>query len=434
MAETQRIQFYAPNEVSENQLATPEGFLLCIGVPIARTGMQLYGENEVPVESDGGGLVRIDRDADEVFRSETIASFEGKPVTNDHPSDGVTPHNWKQLAVGVTQNVRRGLGIFDDFLFADLLITDIEAIEAVRDGKREVSCGYDADYEQLEPGRGRQLNIVGNHVALVDKGRCGSRCAIGDNDNRSLFMAKKKTVVDKILAAFRTRDAKALDEALKGFTNDEEGGEGESHIHLHMGGEGAGKDEAPSMEERMGNLEKVVKDWMEKSSAKDSEEEEEEERKKKAAEDAAESEEEEEEEEANEKKTSDSLKEIAHRAEILMPGFSMPTVDCKCKDKKKVRDNLTSVKRKALDLAYRTDDGQKAIEPFLDGKSADFAKLPAATIDAAFIGASELMRLKNNGAGMRTQVSAKDFGKAAKNPADLNKAAADFWSGRGKSN
>ncbi len=81
--------------------------------------------------------------------------------------------------------------IEDDILLADLLITDKAAIESVRAGLREVSCGYDADYEQIEPGRGRQRNIIGNHVALVEKGRCGSRCAIGDKDMPT--QAKKKT-------------------------------------------------------------------------------------------------------------------------------------------------------------------------------------------------------------------------------------------------
>jgi len=39
-----------------------------------------------------------------------------------------------------------------------LLITNKEGIEAVQGGKREISLGYDADYEQLEPGKeGNQI-------------------------------------------------------------------------------------------------------------------------------------------------------------------------------------------------------------------------------------------------------------------------------------
>jgi hypothetical protein len=62
-----------------------------------------------------------------------------------------------------------------------LLITTEKGIELVKAGLREVSCGYDAQYEQIEKGKGRQRDIIGNHVALVTKGRAGSRCTIQDN-------------------------------------------------------------------------------------------------------------------------------------------------------------------------------------------------------------------------------------------------------------
>jgi hypothetical protein len=62
----------------------------------------------------------------------------------------------------------------------DLLITTEKGIELVKSGLREVSCGYDAQYEQIEKGKGKQREIIGNHVALVTKGRAGGRCAIQD--------------------------------------------------------------------------------------------------------------------------------------------------------------------------------------------------------------------------------------------------------------
>ncbi|MFU1949286.1 DUF2213 domain-containing protein, partial [Bordetella avium] len=173
------MPFYTVQKLGEKQELTNEGFLLCRDVPIARIGELLYADGEVPVEATPDGLIKINRSPEEVFRPETIASFEGKPVTLDHPDDFVTPETWRQLAVGTVQNVRQGQGIENDYLFADLLITDAQAIEDIRSGLREVSCGYEADYEQVEPGRGEQRNIIGNHVALVERGRCGPRCAIG---------------------------------------------------------------------------------------------------------------------------------------------------------------------------------------------------------------------------------------------------------------
>ena len=80
------------------------------------------------------------------------------------------------------------------------------------DGKRELSAGYDAEYETISPGVGRQHQIVGNHVALVDRGRCGVRCAIGDSamSRRRVSDAVLAASVDRIRRAFTARDESTL--------------------------------------------------------------------------------------------------------------------------------------------------------------------------------------------------------------------------------
>jgi hypothetical protein len=180
------MQFYTVEDIGNTRGLTPEGFLLCRDVPIARVGTQLYGPGETPLEPGPDGVVYIDREPEEVFRPETIGSFAGKAVVNEHPMDeygvrcDVTPANWRELVVGVLLNPRQGIGLDEDVLLADLLITDPLAMDLIGAGKVQVSCGYSADYEELGPGRGRQVGIIGNHIALVDQGRCGPRCAIGD--------------------------------------------------------------------------------------------------------------------------------------------------------------------------------------------------------------------------------------------------------------
>src|SRR5271166_3724303 len=105
------MKFYVKEKLGAVQSVTPEGFLLCEEVPIARTGTMIYGPDETPISVGPDGIVRIDRDAEEVFRPETIASANGKPVVDEHPEDGeVRPDNWRELAVGVTLNPRRGAG------------------------------------------------------------------------------------------------------------------------------------------------------------------------------------------------------------------------------------------------------------------------------------------------------------------------------------
>ena len=176
-------RFYVSERLSEHIGETPEGFLICKDVPLTRIGEFDYTAAEVPVEGGLDGVVKIQRDEDEVFSERAIASFEGKPLVINHPDGIVTPENWKKLSHGYVQNVHRGDGEMEDMLLGDILVTTKEAIDLVKSGLREVSLGYDAEYEQIERGRGRQSNIVGNHVALVTKGRAGSRCAIQDEDS-----------------------------------------------------------------------------------------------------------------------------------------------------------------------------------------------------------------------------------------------------------
>lgn len=178
-------RFLVSAHLTDRMAETREGFLLCRDVPIARTGSLDYLADETPVApADGSDTVTVYRFAEDLFDPAAMASFEGKPLVAGHPATDVDPANWRRLARGHLQNVRRGSGADSDLLLADILVTDAEAIAAIlQGGVREVSCGYDADYRQIAPGVGRQIAIRGNHVALVDEGRCGPRCAIKDEDS-----------------------------------------------------------------------------------------------------------------------------------------------------------------------------------------------------------------------------------------------------------
>ncbi len=192
---------YYGTRLSENiSRREPEGYLLCLNVPVARTGSQEYLPEELGMGS-GPGLVEVQRPESEVFSPETIASFEGMPVTNDHPPDGVDIGNIRALQKGHAHNVRRGAGEESDLLLADLIITDPVLIDLILDGKREISCGY--TYELCEEnGAYIQRKIRGNHVAVVDAGRAGPRVCIKDQKpkepERSTRIMKKS--LSKILA------------------------------------------------------------------------------------------------------------------------------------------------------------------------------------------------------------------------------------------
>ena len=246
-----RGTFYTVEKIGPNRAKTPEGFLLCRDVPVARTGMMLYGPDETPVPAGPDGIVKIFRDAEQVFRAETIASANGKAVVNDHPESDVLPENWKALSIGTMINVHRGEGVDDDLLLADLLIMDADGIALVESGKAEVSLGYDADYVIVEPGIGRQEDLYINHVAIVDEGRCGPRCAIRDCKPKDLEMTTtaktvktndKKAAVTDSLKRWFTQAFKAKDSAeVEKLVNDaaaemeEQGATGDTHVHVHTG-------------------------------------------------------------------------------------------------------------------------------------------------------------------------------------------------------
>ena len=257
------MRFFIAEKLSAHKALTPEGFLVIEAVPICRVGPLLYGPGETPVSDGPDGMVKIEREPEEVFRPETIASFAGKAVTIEHPDEDVTPANWSQLAVGTIMSPRRGEGVLDDCVLADLVITHERGLRFLEENPNcQVSCGYDAEYDEMAPGHGRQRDIIGNHLALLmEQGRCGPRCAIKDHDtirptvmspsvhttttHAGAALMAKKTWLDKVRDAFKARDEGMLNEALSegegtmtplNKTEGEDHGAGGYHIHLSVPG------------------------------------------------------------------------------------------------------------------------------------------------------------------------------------------------------
>lgn len=166
-----------PIRYDEGDLASPQelpnGFLKCDG-RITRTGVFTYVD-------DQGRERRELRLADEVFRPDALDSFGLAPLTNEHPSEMLTASNTRKFQVGTVGNVRKD----ENFVRADILITDVDAIAAAQAGKRELSCGYICEVEEkagiTEDGQrfdAIQRNIRGNHVAIVARGRAGNGAAL----------------------------------------------------------------------------------------------------------------------------------------------------------------------------------------------------------------------------------------------------------------
>ena len=98
--------FLAPEKIGPKRYMTPEGFMLCLDVPIARVGWMMYMHGETPISVGRDGYAMVNRTAETLFSPDTIRSFEGKPVTEDHPPDGVDSKNHRRYSVGEAHNVR----------------------------------------------------------------------------------------------------------------------------------------------------------------------------------------------------------------------------------------------------------------------------------------------------------------------------------------
>ena len=165
---------YYGSTISKHMTQTPEGFLICRDVPIARIGTQDYLARELGLDGEPDRPVTVERRPEDVFDPAAIASFEGKDVTYTHPPEMLAPENQSSYSKGHAENVRRE----GDFLVADLHLKDPTLISEVRNGiLREVSCGYLCDYTPSGAGY-RQTNIRGNHIAIVPRGRAGHDVAI----------------------------------------------------------------------------------------------------------------------------------------------------------------------------------------------------------------------------------------------------------------
>lgn len=162
---------------------TDEGFLRVPG-RVARIGIQDYLASELGIKDRAPtDIVRIFRPETEVFNDESLKSYIGADVTDDHPPTMVDSQSYKQFTVGAAISaVRDG-----DFVCAELIVKDSDAIRNIETGKVQLSAGYTAEYD-MTPGTfdgqsydGVQRSIRINHVAIVTRARAGDMARLFDH-------------------------------------------------------------------------------------------------------------------------------------------------------------------------------------------------------------------------------------------------------------
>lgn len=399
------MQMAGSTRLGPKRELTREGYLICRDVPMGRTGEMIYAKGSIrddkgneAIEADERGLIVVNRSADVLFHPDTLASAFGKPATIIHPAGNlVLPENYATVAKGVISNPRRGTGSQDDMLLGDITFYDRNAIDAIQRGdfgsNPEVSLGADSGFIQVRPGYAEAAWIRINHVAVVPKGRCGPRCAIGDGEDPMTI----KELLARARAAFtagNTADGEAAlaeAETLSAATADADDPNAAlltrlDAIEARLPAEGATTDAAAieaavsaavtPLVERLTAIETAAKTADEAEKARIA-----------AAATADEA--------MVAIYPAARIPDVTASAEILAPGFKPAkplvagtTADC--------AHAMCGCQRGALAASYATADGKAAIDKVLAGRSADFAAMDAITVDTIFNAAAAIRAAENN--------------------------------------
>lgn len=172
---------------------TDEGFIRDTPI-VGRTGILVYRNAD-------GTERREYRPPEEAFKTDSLESLQGKPITIGHKAM-VTAGNASGVApIGSVLSAGKQDG---ENIRADIVIYNLDT------NARELSCGYRLDLD-MTPGvtsEGErydaiQRNIVYNHVALVPKGRAGNARLNMDGDQiledeETVERKDEKTMADKM--------------------------------------------------------------------------------------------------------------------------------------------------------------------------------------------------------------------------------------------
>ncbi|WP_239256678.1 DUF2213 domain-containing protein [Listeria ilorinensis] len=181
-----KVQRFDKSLINDSNIQeTQEGYLT-VKAPVTRPGVFPY------MRADGS--VHMEAKLPEyLFAGDTIASLNAKPVTDDHPTEPVTAANYQQYAKGMTHT---DAAVYDNKLFVSFTITDSATIQKIKDGKRELSLGFESEIiEEQGTYNGERYDavqkaVIVNHLAIVEEGRVGPEIAIrGDS---AAFMVDSK--------------------------------------------------------------------------------------------------------------------------------------------------------------------------------------------------------------------------------------------------
>jgi hypothetical protein len=186
------------NNEASHRSYDDNGFLTVDKSPILSTDVLQYLGKEFVIDEVAG--VKIDPDKIYKVRipreelEKAAKSFELLPIVDGHKwlSGGLDDGDAKKYQEGTTGS---GAYVDDDGkLFVPLKFTGKGILEHLKDGVEELSASYSHDLRLDDTGQADfvAVNITGNHVALVERGRCGSGVRVFNNDEVEQMKTKNE--------------------------------------------------------------------------------------------------------------------------------------------------------------------------------------------------------------------------------------------------
>jgi hypothetical protein len=200
------------------------GFLLVKGCPLSSFGIFDYSAGQLGLPGDPMRIVKVFRPESAVSDPSAIASFKDVPLINDHvmlsgfqgDQENTAPEDY-----GTSGHLTSNVYYDAPWMRGDIKVFSRSMQRALAKGKKDLSLGYDCDFEEKpgvwngQPYEVVQTNLRGNHIALVQEGRVpGARVLDGmcfDHLSFDIIPSDKENTMPKPVQAM---DKAARDSAV----------------------------------------------------------------------------------------------------------------------------------------------------------------------------------------------------------------------------
>lgn len=180
------------NSIGTHRHYDDNGYLYIDESPVLKSGVLEYLGSEIMDKNGEVDGVKVENDRiykvylplEELERAKD--TFNMKPITDNHTWLGDEGKDAKHYQQGMTGEKSE---IKDNMLYVSMAFTGREIIDDIKNGKVELSASYTNRLEKSDSPEYDFIarDYVGNHIALVDRGRCGENVRVLNNTKEDLM-------------------------------------------------------------------------------------------------------------------------------------------------------------------------------------------------------------------------------------------------------